>query len=118
MKFWVVNGMDCKPLVGTLQDVVVKIFWTRQANEMINGIEYVAQIHGSYICPPVDLNDFIPYQDLTKEEVDSWLNTGINVQPIDSKLDIQIENQVNPPIVQLPLPWVPTPTPSPTSTAV
>jgi hypothetical protein len=28
---------------------------------------------------------------------------------LDAALDSQIENQINPPIVQLPLPWAPAP---------
>lgn len=110
--------MDCKPLEGTLQDVVVVVNWTRQAKETINAKEYYASAYGSYTCPAPNPNDFIPYQDLTQEQVDLWLDAGLNVASLDSYLDTQIEKQVNPPIVQLPLPWVPTPTPSPTSTVV
>jgi hypothetical protein len=39
--------------------------------------------------------------------VDSWLTEGLDVESLDANLDTQIENQINPPIITLPLPWLP-----------
>jgi hypothetical protein len=35
----------------------------------------------------------------------SWLEAGNDVDALKANLDAQIENQKNPPIVNLPLPW-------------
>jgi hypothetical protein len=35
-----------------------------------------------------------------------WLDSTIDTEALDLNLDAQIENQVNPPIVTLPLPWI------------
>lgn len=81
------------------------IHWRRRNTETVNAKEYISEVYGTYNCPPPDLNDFIPYQDLTKQEVDSWLDDGLDVISLDLNLDNQIEQLVNPPLVQLPLPF-------------
>ena len=50
------------------------------------------------------VTNFIPYADLTYDIVSGWLDNSIDVTALDLNLDQQIENQVNPPIVVLPLP--------------
>ena len=53
-----------------------------------------------------NVNNFVPYEQLTYDIVCSWLNDTIDVETLDLNLDAQIETQVNPPIVVLPLPFV------------
>jgi hypothetical protein len=43
-----------------------------------------------------DPDNFIPYADLTKEDVVAWLEAGLDVEAIKSNLDNQIELQINP----------------------
>ena len=88
-----------------LNDVVVAVYWIREANEVVDNKEYEANVYGQYWCPSPDPNNFTPYQDLTKTQVEEWLDVGLNVSQLDLSLDQQIENKVNPPIVQLPLPF-------------
>jgi hypothetical protein len=48
---------------------------------------------------------FTPYDEVTKEMVESWLEAGWNIEAIEANLDAQIENFLNPPIVAYALPW-------------
>ena len=112
MKQWVISAMECKPQEGSLTDVVVTIHWRRQATEIVNEKEYFADVYGAYSCPMPE-GTFTPYPELTKEQVEGWLDAGLDVPALDANLDAQIANQVNPPIVQLPLPWSQQPTPVP-----
>jgi hypothetical protein len=112
MKKWVISAMQCIPNEGSLKDVVVVIHWRRQATEIVNDKEYFADVYGAYTCPLPE-GTFTPYPDLTQEQVEGWLDAGLNVAELDATLDKQIENQVNPPIVQLPLPWSQQPIPVP-----
>jgi hypothetical protein len=57
-------------------------------------------------CPTPSETDFTAYPDLTQEQVEFWLDAGLDVSAIDNSLIIDIENQINPPIVVLPLPWI------------
>lgn len=97
--------MECKPQEGDLDDVVVTIHWRRQATETVDGKDYFADVYGAYVCPMPE-GEFTPYPDLTQEQVEGWLNSGLDVASIDSGLDEQIDRLINPPIVQLPLPWI------------
>lgn len=105
MKYWFINQLDCVPTDGTLTDFVVVAHWSRMAKETINGVEYFASVYGSQSFSKDDVTNFIPYEDLTYEIVSSWLDDSLDVEALDLNLDAQIENQVNPPIVVLPLPF-------------
>lgn len=106
MKQWYINAMDCVPQDGDLTDFVVTVHWNRNATEVVNEKEYFASVYGSQSFSKDDVANFIPYEDLTYEIVCGWLDSTINVEALDLNLDQQIENQVNPPIVVLPLPFV------------
>ena len=105
MKSWVINGMECKKAEGNLQDVVIIVFWTRLAVEQNGGKEYTASVYGSYSCPAPNPNDFTPYPNLSKQQVDGWLDAGLDVTALDASLDSNIQSQINPTTEQLPLPW-------------
>lgn len=105
MKQWYINAMDCKPQDGDLTDFVVVVHWTRNAKEIINDVEYFASVYGTQSFSAEDVTDFIPYDQLTYEDVCGWLDGSMDVAALDLNLDQQIENQVNPPIVTPPLPF-------------
>jgi len=101
--------MDSVPTDGTLTDFVINVHWTRLAKETINEVEYQASVYGSQSFSKDDVTNFIPYEELTYDIVCGWLDASLDVEALDLNLDQQIENQVNPPIVVLPLPF-PNPT--------
>jgi hypothetical protein len=102
---WVINEMNVKPSEGNLQDVVININWTRSAVKEDNTIFYYCTQSGQYFCSIPSGTDFTPYEDLTFDQVCGWLDEGMDVPVIDSYLDTQIELQINPPVIVLPLPW-------------
>jgi hypothetical protein len=104
-KFWVINQLDCMPTDGVYNDFVLVAHWNRNAKETINGVEYFASVYGAQSFSKDDVTNFIPYEDLTYDIVCGWLDASIDVAALDLNLDQQIENQVNPPIVVLPLPF-------------
>ena len=106
MKYWYINQMDSLPVDGDLKDFVINVHWNRLAKETINDKEYFASVYGSQSFSKDDVTNFIPYEDLTYEIVCGWLDASLDVEALDLNLDAQIENQVNPPIVVLPLPFV------------
>lgn len=106
MKYWYINQLDCVPQDGDLTDFVVVAHWSRFAKETINGVEYFASVYGAQSFSKDDVANFIPYEQLTYDIVCGWLDSTIDTEALDLNLDAQIENQVNPPIVVLPLPFV------------
>ena len=105
MKYWYINAMDSIPKDGTLIDFVINVHWSRFAKETINEKEYTAMVYGSQSFSKEDVTDFIPYEELTYDIVCGWLDASLDVEALDLNLDAQIENQVNPPIIVLPLPF-------------
>ena len=105
MKYWYINQLDCVPQDGTLTDFVVVAHYSRFAKEAINEKEYTASVYGSQSFSKDDVANFIPYKDLTYEIVCGWLDASVDVKSLDLNLDGQIEFQVNPPTIVLPLPF-------------
>ena len=102
---WVINQMDTKPTEDGLTDVVVTVHWTRTAEQYVGGEPINVSSYGTMGCQTPSSTDFTAYPDLTYEQVCGWLNAGLDVPTIDLGLDKQIENIINPPIVNLPLPF-------------
>lgn len=103
---WVINQMDCVPKEGTLLDVVTCVHWKRIAEQYVGNEVILVSIYGTMNCESPSETDFTAYSDLTFEQICEWLEAGLNVIELDANLDSQIENIINPPIVNLPLPWV------------
>jgi hypothetical protein len=104
-KFWVINQLDCLPTDGVYNDFVLVCHWSRIAKETINDKEYTASVYSTQSFSKDDVTNFIPYEQLTYDIVCGWLDASLDVEALDLNLDAQIENQVNPPIVSLPLPF-------------
>lgn len=102
---WVIEWMQCKPVEGPYQDVVITAGWR------CNGVDdtepkYTGTVYGSagFTAPG---NPFTPYPDLTEQQVLDWCYaSGVDKAGCEANVEQQIQNQINPPVVQLPLPWV------------
>jgi hypothetical protein len=100
---WLIERLLVKPTEGTLTDVVITADWRcNGTQELFSGTCY-----GSCsFAPPT--GSFTPYPDLTQEQVLSWCYAnGVDQSAIEANVTAQIQNQINPPVVSLPLPWVP-----------
>jgi len=99
---WVVSQLDTAPSEDTLTDVVKTVHYRYQAEDG----QYSAEVYGTMACATPSETDFTAYADLTYEQVCEWLEAGLDVQALETNLEEQIEYQKNPPIVNLPLPWI------------
>ena len=102
---WIINQMDTKPTEDGLTDVVVTVHWTREGEQYVGGEPILVSCYGTMGCATPSSTDCTAYPDLTYEQVCGWLDAGLDVDSIDLGLDNQIENIINPPIVNLPLPF-------------
>jgi len=104
---WIIERLLVKPTEGSLTDVVITADWR------CNGTDetYSGTCYGSCSFAPPS-GEFTPYEDLTQEQVLGWCYAnGVDQAAIEANVTAQIENQINPPVVTLPLPWVPVPPP-------
>lgn len=98
---WIILQLDVKPQEEGLQDVVTIVHWRRNAKDGV----YTSESYGAMPCGTPNATDFTAYPDLTITQVESWLDSGVDVNLVDSNLVSDIEDQKNLPIVTLPLPW-------------
>jgi hypothetical protein len=99
---WIISAMECKVKEDNLSDVVIMVHWRYNA---VNG-EYFAETYGATGVPTPSGNDFTPYEDLTKEQVVSWLEAILDVPAMQLQLEADIELQINPINVTLPPPYL------------
>jgi hypothetical protein len=98
---WLISQMDSAPSEDGLTDVVKTVHWRYEGKDG----EYTAEVYGAMSCETPSETDFTAYEDLTYEQVCTWLEAGLNIEAMDLNLATQIENLKNPLIVNLPLPF-------------
>ena len=100
---WLIERLLCKPLEGSNPDVVITADWRCNGSQET----YSGTCYGSCSFAPPS-GSFTPYEDLTQDQVLQWCyENGVDKTAIEANVTAQIENQINPPVVVLPLPWVP-----------
>ena len=100
---WLIERLLVKPTEGSNTDVVITADWRcNGSQESFSGTCY-----GSCsFAPPT--GSFTPYAELTEQQVLDWCYAnGVDQAAIEANVTAQIQNQINPPVVSLPLPWVP-----------
>ena len=104
---WLIERLLVKPTEGSNTDVVITADWR------CNGTDetYSGTCYGSCSFQPPS-GSFTPYEDLTQDQVLQWCyENGVDKTVIEANVTSQIENQINPPVVTLPLPWAAQPLP-------
>jgi hypothetical protein len=99
---WIIECLLVKPTEGTLTDVVITAYWRCNGTDgTYNGTCYGS---ASFAAPS---GDFTPYEDLTEQQVLNWcFSNGVNKTAIEANVTQQINDQINPPVIAPPLPWV------------
>ena len=98
---WTISSLETAPSLDNLTDVVRVIHWRYRG---VDG-DYSAEVYSSYACGEPSEQDFTAYPDLTEADVIGWLEAGLDVESLQANIAAQIDEQKNPKIVTLPLPW-------------
>jgi hypothetical protein len=104
---WIIERLLVKPIEGSLTDVVITADWR------CNGTDetYSGTCYGSCSFQPPS-GEFTPYDQLTEQQVLNWCyENGVDKTAIEANVSKQIADQINPPVVALPLPWAAQPLP-------
>lgn len=99
---WIIERLLVKPTEGSLTDVVITADWRCNGSQD----QYSGTCYGSAsFAPPT--GSFTPYPDLTQDQVLGWcFANGVDQSAIEANVAAQIENQINPPVIAPPLPWI------------
>ena len=112
---WVISATPCKSKEGVLENVVSKIHWRLEASNE----NHIAETYGVVSLPEPTGTDFTPYEQLTKDQVVSWVVSILSKvpEPIDGvEQQSQLEKikeslnqdlflQANPVELNLPVPF-------------
>lgn len=102
---WVIEQMDCYPTSEGQTDVVFNVYWRANATN----VTYSATSYGTVGVTYAAGSPYTPYADLTQDQVISWVKTAMGpeqVALIEASLTDNIANQISPPVVSPPLPWI------------
>ena len=100
---WNISVLNCIPQTAEGADYVICCHW------QCNGVDgdYNGSVYSTCSFPVVQGESFVPYADLTLETVLGWIwANGVDKAATEAAVEGQIQNQINPPIVSPPLPWV------------
>lgn len=108
---WIIERLLVKPTEGSYTDVVITADWRCNGTETTGSGDtektYSGTCYGSCSFQP-PTGSFTPYKDLTQQQVLDWCYAnGVDQTAIEANVTQQINYQINPPVVVLPLPWVP-----------
>jgi hypothetical protein len=100
---WIIERLLVKPTEGSEKNVVITADWRCNGSQD----QYSGTCYGSAsFAPPSE--SFTPYEDLTQDQVLGWcFANGVDQAAIEANVTAQIKNQINPPVIAPPLPWLP-----------
>ncbi len=98
---WKILSMPSYPQHEGEADVVFCVNWQCQASDEM----YSAVSEGNVPVTYTTGTPFTPYNQLTQEQVWSWINPSIDRHEIEANLQAMIDSQKTPVVVTPPLPW-------------
>jgi hypothetical protein len=106
---WIIERLLVRKVEGTYSDVVITADWRCNGSQD----QYSGTCYGSasFAAPS---GSFTPYDQLTEQQVLDWcFSNGVDQKAIEANVSAQIADQINPPVIAPPLPWVTVVPPAP-----
>ncbi len=104
---WNCKTVDAYPQDGDYTDVVYNVHWIVTGTSDVldpEGNAYSATSIGTQTLSTETITDFIPFDELTNAEVVEWTKTTMGTEQVDSiesSIDSQIDEKINPTSVTL-----------------
>lgn len=116
---WKITGLKTKNITEDKQNAVVQTYWQKIGIDE-NGNEGTFSGATPFTVDPTDdSGPFIPFEQLTEEDVIAWIQTvvvGQYEEHVNGQIQKQIDEKINP-VIEADLPWAPANTvPQPVST--
>lgn len=84
---WGIQDLKIAKSSDGLTNVIKKIHYKRSLKQIVNDIQYEVHYFGEFKLPPVNPTSFTEYDNLTQEQIFSWLDAILPVEFINSRLD-------------------------------
>ena len=109
---WSIDWMDSSTqTINGFTEVVLSAGWRcngTEANTATPPQEFATSVYGSVTFVPPQAGDpnFVPYNQLTQQQVLGWVwASGVDQAATEAAVQTNLNNLINPPVVQNPLPW-------------
>lgn len=100
--FFTISAMDCKVSQDGLSNVVSTVHWRLKA---VSEDNISAETYGASTIGDPDPETFVNFEDITSEQVVSWLEDVLDIEQLHASLEAQIEAIRNPVMVTLAPPF-------------
>jgi len=98
---WTISALDCAVNEEGLENVVKTIHW-RYTGTDSDG--FTAGVYGAQAVPSPNPEEFQPYENITQEIVEGWLESTLDVSEKQTIITEKINKIKNPTKITLPLP--------------
>lgn len=98
---WIVHELQVAPSLDGLQNVVRKIAWEAQARAETAFVREQGVVE---LSEPAS-GKFIDYESVDEQTVLQWLWSSVDKQSVEEKMSAELNAQLKPALVSLPLPW-------------
>lgn len=95
--------LEVKLLENTLENVVFQAHWRYTATSEDG--QYIEQVVGTASIGAPDLDNFVPFEDLTESQVVSWVESAVDFEPFKQNLDAAILEKQQPTAEVKNVPW-------------
>jgi hypothetical protein len=99
---WNIGPLECIPSENGLNNIVKVVHWRYIGND---GNNHTSSVYGSVSVGDPDPNNFIQFANLTLDTVVSWITPKLDLNMLANNINIAIENEINPPVVNQSPPW-------------
>lgn len=102
---WIIEEMKCAVQQDGETDVVITAAWRCNGEQVDGDKTYTGTVYGSCGFAYTG-GEFTPYDQLTQDQVLGWCwSSGVDKDAIQLAVEQQIQAQIAPTVVVLPLPW-------------
>lgn len=101
---WKIDNLECQVHEGEFENVVYMIHWRVYASEG----DANTSVYGSCVVSFTPSENFIPYEELTEEQVLSWTFASLGEEgklSAEQSAISSLENILEPKVISKPLPW-------------
>jgi len=93
---WYIDSVDCHVNKDGLENVIYQIHYRYIAKDENDNTAFHVGIHD--VSDP-DPENFVAFEDLRAADVISWLESDLDIVPMQNNLDQQVDRIVNPIVV-------------------
>jgi hypothetical protein len=91
---WDITSIKKLDNIDSLQDVIYEVSWKKIGTDSETGLQGVFETSTKFPVENININNFIPFQNLTKENIIDWLKT-IVIDGYELEVNYRIKRDID-----------------------